>query len=158
MKVQIRNIPPEGLHLEGEDNGVDLDVTGEYLKALGPVHYSLDIGLSDSGLFATGTLGVDLERECVNCLEKFTYPLRIEDFAMQMELGGEETVDLTPQAREDILLALPHYPRCDWDGRKVCEGALKFKGKAGPDEAREPLAPATEAWNELDKLRVKKRK
>jgi uncharacterized protein len=158
MKVQIRDIPVEGLHVEGDDSGVDLDVGGEYMKALGPVHYSLDVGLSGTGLFATGTLGIDLERECVNCLEKFAYPVRIGDFAMQMELEGEETVDLTPQAREDILLNLPNYPRCDWDGRKVCEGALKFKSKAGPDVVREPLAPAAEAWNELDKLKVKKRK
>lgn len=144
--------------MEGDDTGVDLDVSGEYLKALGPVHYSLDAGLSGTGLFATGTLEIDLERECVNCLEKFTYPVRIGDFAMQMELEGEETVDLTPQVREDILLNLPHYPRCDWDGRKVCEGALKFKSKTGRNVAPEPLAPAAEAWNELDKLKVKKRK
>ena len=157
MKVQLRNIPVEGLHLEGEE-AIDLDISGEYLKTLGPVRYSLDIGLSGTGLFATGTLEIDLERECVNCLEKFKYPVRIEDFAMQMELGGEETVDLTPQIREDILLSLPHYPRCDWDGGKVCEGALKFKSKASLDEVREPLAPAAEAWNELDKLKVKKRK
>ena len=158
MKVQLRQIPVEGLHLEGDDDGVDLDVSGDYLKVLGPVHYSLDIGLSEGGLFATGTLALDLERECVNCLEKFKYPLRVEAFAMQMELEDSETVDLTPQIREDILLNLPHYPRCDWDGQKVCEGTLRFKSNAGPDKAREPLSPAAEAWNELDKLKVKKRK
>ena len=158
MKVRVRNIPPEGLHLEGEDSKFDLDVSGEHLKALGPVYYSLDVGCSGTGLFATGTLSIDLERECVNCLEKFAYPLRVGDFAMQMELDGEETVDLTPYAREDILLNLPHYPRCDWDGRKVCEGPLKFKRNAGPEVMREPLARAAEAWNELDKLKVKKRK
>jgi uncharacterized protein len=158
MKVQARNIPPEGLHLEGDDTEVDLDIGGEHAKALTPVHYDLDVGLSGTGLFATGSLALDLERECVNCLEKFTYPLRVDDFAMQMELGGEETADLTPQIREDILLNLPHYPRCDWDGRKVCEGALKFRKAAGQDVGREKPAPASEAWNELDKLKVRKRK
>jgi len=158
MKVQVRNVPPEGLHIEGEDTGVELDVSGEHLKALGPVHYSLDVGLSGDGLFATGTLEVELERECVNCLEKFTYPLRVADFATQVELNGQEIVDLTPQVREDILLNLPNYPRCDWDGRKVCEGALKFRKTAGDTAERELPAPASEAWNELDKLRVKKRK
>src|SRR5579862_3150415 len=98
MKVQLRNIPPEGLHLEGDDSEVDLDIRGEYLKALGPVHYSLELGRSGNGLFATGKLGVDIERECVNCLDKFTYPLRVEDFATLVENVGEETVDLTPQA------------------------------------------------------------
>lgn len=156
--MHLRQIPPEGLHIEGDETGVDLDTGDEYLKPLSPVHYSLDVGLSDSGLFATGMIGVDLEMECVGCLEKFKYPLKVEDFALQTELEGAETVDLTPFVREDILLNLPHYPRCDWDGRKVCEGSLKFKSKAAdPDSAREPI-PASEAWSELDKLKVKKKK
>ncbi len=158
MKVHTRKIPVEGLHLEGEESGVDLDVSGEYLKPLGPVHYSLDIGLSGDSFFVTGTLGIDLEFECVNCLEKFKYPLQVENFAMQMDLAGEETVDLTPQIREDILINLPQYPRCDWNGQKVCEGMLKFKRETGPEASPEPLAPAADAWNELDKLKVKKRK
>jgi uncharacterized metal-binding protein YceD (DUF177 family) len=84
--------------------------------------------------------------------------LRVNDFALQIELGNTETVDLTPCIREDILLNLPHYPRCDWDGRKVCRGALQVERKAGPDIGREPLSPASEAWNELDKLKLKKKK
>ena len=155
MKVHLRQIPPDGLHLEGDAKGVELDAGEGYLNPLGPVRYKLDIGLSGTGLFATGTLEVDLELECVNCLTKFKYPLRVEDFALQTELSGEETVDLTPFMREDILLSLPHYPRCDWDGRKVCAGALEFKSKAAPD-AEPP--PAAVAWSELDKLKVKKRK
>ena len=159
MKVHLKQIPAEGLHIEGEDKGVDLDIGGgEYLKYLSPVNYSLDVGLSESGLFATGTLGIDLELECVGCLEKFEYPLRVNDFAMQTELEGAETVDLTPFIREDILLNLPHYPRCDWDGRKVCQGALQIKSKAGSDTKSEPPPTAAKAWNELDKLKVKKKK
>ncbi len=35
----------------------------------------------------------------------------------QIDRTGPELVDLTPAIREDILLALPPYPRCDWDGK-----------------------------------------
>ena len=31
-----------------------------------------------------------------------------------------ESVDLTPDMREDIHLALPAHPRCDADGSKIC--------------------------------------
>ena len=157
MKVHTRQIPVEGLHLEGEENGIEFDTGDEYLKCLTPVRYSLDVGLSETGLFATGTLGIDLERQCVNCLEKFEYPLQVNDFALQTELEGSETVDLTPFIREDILLNLPHYPHCDWDGQKVCNGAPGFKSMAHQETAPEPI-PAAEAWNELDKLKVKKKK
>ena len=157
MKVHIRQIPLEGLHLEGEEKGIEFDTGDEYVKCLTPVNYSLDVGLSETGLFATGTLGIDLELQCVKCLEKFEYPLWVEAFALQTELEGAETVDLTPFMREDILLSLPHYPHCDWDGQKVCNGSPGFKSMVDQDAAREPI-PASEAWNELDKLKVKKKK
>lgn len=67
---------------------------------------------------------------------------------MQVELGGSETVDLTPFIREDILLVLPAHPRCDWDGQKVCEGAGEWKTPAeNPEET-------ADAWEALDKLKT----
>ena len=58
MKVHIQQIPPEGLHLDGEEDSSILDLQGEIARTAGPIAYSLDIGLSDGGLFATGTLTV----------------------------------------------------------------------------------------------------
>ena len=149
MKVHLNQIPFDGLHLEFEEPADFLelpDAANPTVRPLGPVRASLDVGLSDGGLFATGPLAVDLELECVACLEKFTYPLRVDDFAMQMELGGPEMADLTPQVREDILLALPPYPHCDWNGQKVCKGpALEVLEDPG-------VKPA---WDELDKLKFK---
>src|SRR5437867_3640407 len=120
MKVHVKQIPVGGLHLEGEESGAILDVEDSNFRTLGPVRYSLDVGLSGSGLFATGRLEVDLELECVSDLKKFSYPLKVDEFAMQMELDGRETVDLTAYIREDILLNLPPYPHCDWNGQNVC--------------------------------------
>ena len=148
MKVHQNQIPAEGLHLEGEDPAEILELSDPSVRPLGPVRWALDIGLSDGGLFATGKLGVDLELECVACLKKFRYPLRVEDFAAQVELTGPETVDLTDSMREDILLALPPYPHCDWNGRNVCKGAGRKITTESPDE---PLP----AWDELDKLKFK---
>ena len=146
MKVHQNQIPAQGLHLEGEDPAEILDIDDPSIQPLGPVRWALDIGLSEGGLFATGKLAVDLGLECVSCLRKFTYLLRIEDFATQIELKGHETVDLTDQVREDILLALPPYPHCDWNGQNVCKGALR--------ESTESLGES-HTWDELDKLKFK---
>ncbi len=153
MKVHLKQIPVEGLHIEGEESERLLDVENPNFRPLGPVRYSLDVGLSGSGLFATGTLEVDLEMECVTGLEKFIYPLKIESFAMQTELDGRETVDLTPFVREDILLALPPYPHCDWNGERVCAGVQTKL--VGDTKAGVPLSQVTVAWDELDKLKLK---
>jgi len=136
------------MHVEGEDPASILELDDPTIKPRGPVRWSLDIGLSDGGLFATGRLAINLDMDCVSCLRKFTYPLRVEDFATQIELTGSETVDLTDQVREDILLALPPYPHCDWNGQNVCKGALR--------ESTETTAGETQhTWDELDKLKFK---
>lgn len=146
MKVHQNQIPPEGLHLEGEDSPDILELDDPSVHPLGPVRWALDIGLSGGGLYATGKLAVDLGLECVSCLRKFTYLLRVDDFATQVDLKGPETVDLTDQVREDILLALPLYPHCDWNGQNVCKGATR-ESMESPGESH--------TWDELDKLKFK---
>jgi uncharacterized protein len=153
MKIHLRQIPVEGLHLEGVEEADLLDIEEPCVGPMGPIHYSLDVGISEDGLFASGTLETEIALQCVRCLETFQYPIRVKNFAVQVELGGAETVDLTPFIREDILLGLPAHPRCDWS-EKICRGAGEWKTPS--EKAGEPEATtAADAWEALDKLRVK---
>jgi uncharacterized metal-binding protein YceD (DUF177 family) len=156
MKVHLNQIPVEGLHIEGEDPAKILDLqepkARPFIQPLSGVRYALDVGLSDGGLFATGEVGVDLELECVSCLTHFRYPLRVPEFACQVELTGAETVDLTEPVREDILLALPPHPHCDWTGESVCPG-VEYRSKTEAADA--PLAGNPDAWGALDQLKLK---
>ena len=151
MKVHLQQIPPEGLHVEGEDPPSILDLPEPETIPLTPVTYALDLGVSDGGIFATGHLGVDLECQCVSCLERFTLPVRVPDFACQVELTGSEEIDLTEPIREDILLTLPPHPRCDWSGGKVCPGVPRpaAETSAGAEE------PSRDTWAALDQLKLK---
>lgn len=151
MKVHLKQIPTEGLHLEGTEKSAILDLREETIQPAGDIRYALDVGLSDGGLFATGSIGVDLDLECVACLERFRYPLAIPDFACQIELTGAESVDLTATVREDILLALPPHPHCDWNGEKVCQGASL---RANAESAPEPLSESRDVWGALDQLKI----
>lgn len=154
MKVHLNQIPDEGLHIEGEEPEAILDLGKDALvRPAGPIRYDLDVNTSGNSFFATGSLAVDFECECGRCLETFRYPLRLENYAMQEDLDGRETVDLTPTMREDILLALPSYPHCDWNGEKVCSGPLlqSVEPSAAPDQE------TPSAWDELDKLKIQSR-
>ena len=153
MKVHLNQIPPEGLHLEGTESSAILDLREHGIRPASDVRYALDIGLSDGGLFATGRVGVDLDLECVSCLSEFRYPLEVPDFACQIELGGAEMVDLTEYLREDIVLALPPHPHCDWNGEKVCKGADRLKKI---QTAAGPITEEREVWGALDQLKLKK--
>jgi uncharacterized protein len=147
MKVHLNQIPPEGLHLEGEETGDILDLGQENIRSVSPLRYCLDVGLSNGGLFATGSLSIDLEMECVKCLQRFVYSLKVDSFAIQTELTGAELVDLTPLIREDIVLALPAHPHCDWDEKNVCRGAYELEKYASPEQA-------PNAWEALDQLKA----
>jgi uncharacterized protein len=157
MKVHVSQIPPEGLHVSGSESAKVLDLRDPLAQPAGDIHYALDVGLSDGGLFATGRLNVDLDLQCVACLETFRFPLEVPDFACQVELTGPEVVDLTEPIREDILLALPPHPHCDWNGKRACKGA-PVPGSTGADAA---LALESEAerskvvWGALDQLKLK---
>ncbi|MEA3186231.1 MAG: hypothetical protein QOD99_61 [Chthoniobacter sp.] len=149
MKIHLRQIAQDGLHIEGDEDADFLDLAELRAHALTPVHYALDVGLSEGGIFATGMLSLDLHLECVSCLEPFAYALRIHAFAMQSPLDGRETVDLTPFVREDILLALPPYPHCDWDGEHACPGAAR---------STTDVSGESHAWDALDQLKIKQSK
>ena len=157
MKIHLRQIPDHGLHLEGTESSAILDLHEPGIQPAGDIRYSLDVGVSDGGLFATGTLGVDLDLECVACLERFHYPLHIPDFACQVELTSSESVDLTDLVREDILLALPPHPHCDWSGERVCQGT-QIRAKATADSLAEPdpTEDTRQVWGALDQLKIKK--
>lgn len=151
MKVHLRQIP-EGatLHIEGEEDAKELGLQEAGAEPLTPLEYSLHCGLSEGGFFATGRLAVRLKIRCVACLEPFEMPLEIDPFSMQKELDGREAVDLGPEIREDIQLAVPAYPRCDVEGGKTCPASFP----AAPADAFQP--PSDAAWDALDKLKAEK--
>jgi len=150
MKIHTNQIPVGGLHLEGEEKHDILGLQDELYRALSPVRYALDVGLSEGGLFATGSLEVEVEMECVRCLNRFQRTLEVPDFAIQIELGTSETVDLTEELREDILLALPPHPHCDWNLANACPGVLEIEKS---HELETPAAPEEKnPWATLDQL------
>jgi DUF177 domain-containing protein len=147
MKIHVKQIPPQGLRLEGEEDCPITELEGESIRCCGPLHYKLEIGISGDALWANGTLRQPMELQCVSCLERFIYVVQVPEFAVHRELTGPETIDLTPSMREDILLNLPAHPHCDRDGNRVCKAAhptATEQSKRKPD------------WSVLDKLKVKK--
>lgn len=149
MRVHLRQIPAGStLHIEGEEDAGFVGFEEAGAQAVGPVEYSLDIGLSDGGIFATGRLAVKVRLRCVACLEDFETTLEVPEFALQKELDGRELVDFSEEVREDIQLALPAYPRCDAEGRKTCPASFP------PAPADSSPSSGTSAWNALDKLKT----
>ena len=149
MKVHLKQIPPEGLHLEGEEDCLIPELDSEGVRCAGPMQYKIDIGVAEGSLWANGSLTQSVELTCVGCLEKFVHDISVPAFALHTELHGPETVDLSPFMREDILLNLPAHPRCDREGGRVCKTAAATVA-ATAETKRKP------DWSALDKLKLQK--
>ena len=150
MKVYVNQVPEDGKHFEGEEPSDVLGLSGEGARAVSPIRYSLDVGLSEGGLFATGDVSVDVECECVRCLTRFQMELGVPDFACQIELDKSGTVDLTEYLREDILLVLPAHPHCDWSGENVCKADFTIT----ESESTEPIEEPRDVWKALENIQL----
>ena len=146
MKIHLKQIPPQGLHLDGDEDCPLHNLETEGIRCAGQLHYSIDLGIAGGALWARGSLSQPVELSCVSCLEKFVHEIKVPAFAVHTELHGPETVDLTPFMREDLLLNLPAHPRCDRDGNRVCKGKK-------PETAEEDLKRKPD-WSALDKLKL----
>jgi uncharacterized metal-binding protein YceD (DUF177 family) len=148
VKVHLKQIPTGGLHLEGDEECPILELETEGIHCVGPLHYSIDLGVTSGALWASGSLSQPVELRCVACLEKFVHEIQVPAFAMHTELHGPETVELTPFMREDLLLNLPAHPHCDRDAGRVC--------KPKQIEAAAQDAGRKSDWSALDKLKLKR--
>ncbi len=148
MKVHLKQIPPQGLHLSGEEDCPIQDLDSEEVRCTGPLRYDIDVGVADGGLWANGSLRQPVELRCVSCLQDFSYEIQVPGFAVHTDLQGPETVDLTPFMREDLLLNLPPHPHCDRDGDRICT-AKQIK-------TEEQEATRKADWSALDKLNLKR--
>jgi uncharacterized metal-binding protein YceD (DUF177 family) len=146
MKVHLKQIPTEGLHLEGEEECPIPELETDGVRCAGLLHYDINIGVSGGALWARGSLSQPVELRCVSCLEKFVHEIQVPAFALHTDLHGPEIVDLTPFMREDLLLNLPPHPHCDRDGSGVC--------KAKHIEIAEQDTQRKSDWSALDKLKL----
>jgi DUF177 domain-containing protein len=149
MKIHLKQIPAQGLHLDGDEDCPIHELEAEGVRCAGPLHYNIDVGIAGGALWARGSLSQPVELRCVSCLENFVHDIQVPAFAVHTELHGPETVDLTPFIREDLLLNLPAHPRCDRDGNRVCK-------------AKQPVTVEQDTrqqsdWSALDKLKIENR-
>jgi DUF177 domain-containing protein len=152
MKVHLRQIHADGLHLEGEEDCPIPDLATEDVRCTGPLRYALDLGISEGALWATGSLAQPVELQCVRCLEPFPFEIEAKAFSIHHDLTGPELIDLTPYLREDILLNLPPHPHCDREGGRVCPASTRADAGTPAPGGTEKRRPD---WSALDKLKLK---
>jgi len=158
LKINLIQLERKNLHLTGcldpADLGlVDLD---ELVHITGPVDYDLEVQKMENGILAQGQIQATLDCECSRCLKKFEQTLNISAWACHLPLEGEEaapveddSVDLTPYLREDILLAFPQHPLCKVD----CSGLPNQSSSRDQTGEKKETELLSSPWSELNKLK-----
>lgn len=170
----------------------DLNAIDPELQLLGPLVGTVQIMRTNSGVLVTGDLNTAARVTCGRCMEPIVMPLRIqleESFRplTEVETGrylrpdefqGDDAdfedealvidehhiLDLSEVVRQNIWLAMPMYPSCNWEGEGECPNfiaqriALREIAEDA-DEAETGVLPegVDPRWAALLKLRLEGR-
>lgn len=153
MKILIREIPSDGLQLTEELSTADYDLPVSDYTDWKTIECDLTIHLHGDECLVQGSLSTHMKAPCGRCLDPIDVTISIPDFTHAYEIAGKESIDLTQEIREDILLNLPLAPRCELNAESRCP----ISGKIFQDitsgfetETRETI------WGALEKLKEKK--
>jgi len=152
MIVQPHRIPFEGERRTGEEPADILSLEGdENIRVVGPVSYDLRLHVAVHDLIVNGSLSVKLERRCVRCAGFFSTEVSESAFSRAVHMTEEEeSVDLTPDIREAIILALCAHPVCD----AGCKGLCPQCGSNLNKQSCDCQQPGDLRWEALDNLNV----
>ncbi len=144
------------VHLEGELPlaELELDNHDELVHPKKAVRYNLTAEMMEQAILVQGRVELTVDCECSRCLRPLQHQIVLDPWAAHVPLEGEEkapvkddSVDLTPFLREDILLELPQHPLCE----AGCEG-LPFRAKQNTTKGA-GQKEGSSAWSELNKLK-----
>lgn len=130
------------------DLAEDISEIDPDLAILGPLVGTLKVMRINSGILATAELSTAVRSTCNRCLEPIAVSLRFELFEhfhsltevatgrylrpdefegevddledAALSINEQHILDITEIVRQNIWLALPRYPGCNWEGAEPC--------------------------------------
>ncbi len=153
--IPLEEFPEEGRRLGGELDGALFGIDDDFLRCAGPLEYELDAQLYDTELVVRGRASAPFRLRCNRCLEEFDYVVEVDDIALTEDVKGKLSVDITEQLREELVLALPDYPKCELVGEecKINASYGDFRLDKDPLSGVDSATPSGESvWDALDQI------
>jgi len=152
--IDLRSLPDGGKDISGQEIPAFFALDPkDSIQAVSPLKYDLHIERDGKELLITGSLDATFSLECGACMERFDYRVELPDYASEIEIAKDDTINLTDTIREDTLLALPSYPRCEAGNvqPRQCPAEGRFEPvlETAPDE---PQSAGPGVWEALNKL------
>jgi hypothetical protein len=155
--ITLSDLPPEGRQFSGEIRPDLFGLPGPYDPIfVPPLKYDLTVRRDDGDVIVEGSLSARFSLQCSHCPSRLLWQIEMDPY-FSCEEQEEDTLDLTAQVREDILLTLPGYPRCEESN--VEPQPCQTEGAFAPESEFVPLAdeaalesPRADIWKALDQL------
>lgn len=137
----------------GKEPVASLEINlGDLIRPKGPLAYDLTVQRVADELIVRGTLEISFGCLCARCGDNFIKNIFIPDFCRNFVLTSQnKLINLTPEAREDILLALPMVAVCSDTCRGLC-GVCGVNLNRKNCECKRP--EKKNVWKALDGLRL----
>ncbi len=169
MKIDVARLDKDGEDFEGEISADILNIPVEaQVIPNSPIYYQIHVILIDDELIISGNLNINIKFRCSSCAEVFLDKIDVKAFNYAYNIAGNyevdeflegeitkydallESIDLTKDIRESILLAFPANPICDIGCAGLCPQCGINKNK----ETCECKPPPDGRWDLLDGLKV----
>ncbi len=153
--ISLEEFPEEGLHLVGEVDGAVFGIDDADLRCTGALSYDVEVQLYDTELVLRGRVSAPFRLRCVRCLEEFDYELELDELTLSVDVKGKLAADLTEELREELVLELPAYPKCELIGEecKINASFGDFRLDKDPQPGVNSATPSGESvWDALDSI------
>lgn len=152
MIIELRSLSREEKSFHGEEPASILGLeTAPDVRADAPIRYRLTACLIGRELIVRGRMDTQVSLQCSRCAEFFTLALKGVELNYAAEMSpGVESVDLTDEMRETILLTFPSFPVC----RRSCKGLCAQCGANLNQEVCACRPPTESRWDALNGLKL----
>ncbi len=151
MKIHLRQIPHEGLHLEGEEDCpiTELETDGDPLRR--PAALYLDVGVSDGALGPMVRSSSRWNCAVFRCLEKFPYDIKVPAFR------PAHRVARTGDCRSHAVDSRGYSAKSCRLIRIAIGTGDEFARRRAPKLTKRSEQERKPDWSALDKLKLKRR-
>lgn len=131
MKIDIRQIPPEGLSLKEEINPKDLELDTEILSFELPITVEAFAQRVSNTVVVRLNITGAMNEVCSRCLAGFNAEIN-KKLNLNYSLDkSERFIELDPDIREEIMVDYPMKPLCKSDCKGLCQKCGKNLNEGG---------------------------
>lgn len=153
--ISLEDFPETGRRLKGELDGSVFGIDDTGAVSCGTLCYELEAQLYDTELVVRGYAGAPFRLRCDRCLHEFVYEAEAMDLTLSFDVQGKLEQDITPELREEVILRLPAYPKCELVGQEceINDTFGDFRLDKDPHSGVNSATPSGQSvWDALDQF------